>query len=58
MPPIVMTVIGAIDPGELGITLAHEHLLLDLTCVWHPPHEPWQQPLVDARPTLANCCAC
>jgi phosphotriesterase-related protein len=28
----VQTVLGPIDPSELGITVAHEHLLLDITC--------------------------
>ena len=25
----VMTVLGAVDPAELGITLTHDHLLVD-----------------------------
>jgi len=29
----VMTVQGLIEPGELGITLVHEHLILDITSV-------------------------
>ena len=28
----MQTVLGPIDPTELGITVAHEHLLLDITC--------------------------
>jgi phosphotriesterase-related protein len=28
----VQTVLGPIDPSELGITVTHEHLLLDITC--------------------------
>ena len=28
----VMTVLGPISPDELGITMTHEHLLIDLTC--------------------------
>ena len=26
----IQTVLGAIDPGELGVTLTHEHILIDL----------------------------
>ena len=29
MTPIVRTVLGDIDPGELGVTLTHEHLLIE-----------------------------
>ena len=47
-----MTVLGPVAPEELGVTLPHEHLLLDLTCLWHPPLHPWQEPLVNAVPTL------
>ena len=28
----VLTVLGPIEPEELGITITHEHLLLDVTC--------------------------
>jgi phosphotriesterase-related protein len=33
----VMTVSGAIDAGELGVTLMHEHLLNDCSSCWNPP---------------------
>lgn len=33
----VMTVTGAIDAGELGVTLMHEHLLNDCSSCWNPP---------------------
>ncbi len=35
----VQTVLGTIDPGELGVTLAHEHLLVDLSPLRKPPKE-------------------
>ncbi len=35
----VMTVRGEIDVAELGVTLPHEHLLCDLSALWHPPGE-------------------
>ena len=28
----VQTVLGPVDPSELGVTVTHEHLLLDITC--------------------------
>jgi len=36
----VMTVQGLIDPEELGITLVHEHLVVDGTDWWQEPVEP------------------
>lgn len=33
----IQTVLGAIKPEELGITLPHEHLLCDFTCVMAEP---------------------
>lgn len=32
----VVTVTGEIDPADLGITLTHEHLLVDATVYWDP----------------------
>ncbi|MDQ2744861.1 MAG: phosphotriesterase-related protein, partial [Chloroflexota bacterium] len=54
MMPQIMTVRGPIDPAGLGITLAHEHVLIDLTCLWEQGHEEWQRSLTDALPTLRN----
>jgi phosphotriesterase-related protein len=51
---LVMTVRGPIAVKDLGITLMHEHLLIDLTHLWDPPTSDWQAPLVDSVPTLAN----
>src|SRR5690606_22122137 len=28
-PPVVMTVLGPIGPGDMGMTLPHEHVLVD-----------------------------
>jgi len=36
----VMTVNGPIDAGELGITLPHEHLFVDLRFTWKQPDDP------------------
>ncbi len=35
----VMTVLGPIPAEELGVTLTHEHLLIDVTCYWQAPRE-------------------
>ena len=36
----VMTVRGPVPLDSLGITLMHEHLLLDARSWWHRPAEP------------------
>jgi len=36
---LVQTVLGAIHPDELGVTLTHEHLLIDLAFHREPPSE-------------------
>jgi phosphotriesterase-related protein len=35
----IQTVLGLIEPDELGVTLTHEHLLVDLTVILNPPIE-------------------
>ena len=35
----VQTVPGPIEPGALGVTQTHEHLLIDLGCYFAPPAE-------------------
>jgi phosphotriesterase-related protein len=49
----IMTVLGPIEPEALGVTLAHEHLLFDLRCLWEEP-PPERAHLADAEPTLEN----
>jgi phosphotriesterase-related protein len=39
----VQTVLGMIDPGEMGITLPHEHLFADITCLVEAPYEASQR---------------
>ncbi|MGZ3628941.1 MAG: phosphotriesterase family protein, partial [Ktedonobacteraceae bacterium] len=49
----ITTVLGNIAPEELGITLGHEHLLIDLRGLWeNPPNE--RAYLIDQKPTLEN----
>ena len=50
----VMTVRGPISADDLGVTLTHEHVFIDLSFLWDPPTSDWQKPLVDADITLAN----
>ena len=49
----IRTVLGDIAPDELGITLGHEHLLIDLRGLWDNP-PPIRAHLVDQDPTLEN----
>jgi phosphotriesterase-related protein len=49
-----MTVLGPIAPEELGVTLSHEHLLIDLRSRWSPPTAPERMALADAPPTPEN----
>lgn len=48
-----MTVLGPIEPDQLGVTLSHEHLLFDLRCLWEPPPAA-RAHLVDAELTEEN----
>ena len=33
----VLTVLGPVDPGDLGLAITHEHLLIDLSVVFVEP---------------------
>ena len=35
----VQTVLGLVEPGALGVTMPHEHLFVDLSCMFDPPTE-------------------
>src|SRR5438128_587594 len=49
----IRTVLGDIAPEELGITLGHEHLLIDLRGLWtNPPPE--RAYLINQEPTVEN----
>ena len=43
-----MTVLGPVSPEELGPTVTHEHLLIDLTCYWQRPKDPDRAALAEA----------
>lgn len=49
----VRTVLGDISPEALGITLGHEHLLIDLRGLWEEPPAN-RAYLVNQEPTLEN----
>lgn len=48
----VQTVLGAVEPGTLGITLTHEHLLIDVGCYFEMPEEASKRYYVDKPVTM------
>ena len=50
----VQTVLGPRAPEDLGITMMHEHLLVDLRRVYAPPEDPKDLPLATAPLSLDN----
>lgn len=44
----LMTVTGPIKPEQLGVTLPHEHLLIDLSCLWQFPKDESREHLISA----------
>lgn len=53
----VQTVLGPVDPEDLGVTLAHEHLLIDQSCggvYFSEPEESNQRALTHQPVTLEN----
>lgn len=44
----VMTVLGPVPASQLGITLPHEHIFLDLSCWWSHPKSQDRVALIDA----------
>ena len=48
------TVLGAIDAGELGVTLTHEHLLIDLGSTFEPPQDASSYSLAYQPVTIEN----
>ena len=47
-----LTVLGPIDPDRLGVTLTHEHLLIDMGCYFAMPDEASERANVDAPFTM------
>lgn len=50
----VMSVLGPVKSDELGITLPHEHIFIDLSCLWHDPIDEKRKVLVDAKVAMSN----
>lgn len=49
----VQTVLGLIEPGQLGCTMTHEHLTMDYSCCYHPPPS-GQEALTDQPIEMKN----
>lgn len=54
MPRTVQTVLGCVDSETIGTTLTHEHLLIDLTCLFLEPSEASRKALAHQPVTIAN----
>ena len=53
--PAINTVLGPVSPSELGVTLVHEHLLINLTAQQGAlPRETQLRALADAKVELSN----
>ena len=50
---MVQAVTGLLDPSTLGVTMPHEHLFVDVTCMFDPPTE-----ASDCRCALRSIAAC
>ena len=48
------TVLGSVDPSKLGVTLTHEHLLIDLSVVFVKPSNEVDRSLSDEPVSLHN----
>ena len=48
----IQTLLGLIEPDELGITLTHEHALIDLSCYFVMPEEATERWYVDKPFTM------
>jgi phosphotriesterase-related protein len=50
----VMTVLGPVAAEELGVTITHEHLLIDMTCYFQAPVEATLKEFVEAPVEIQN----
>ena len=50
----IQTVVGTIDPSELGITHTHEHLLIDFLRSFQMPEEASEREWVDAKLSIGR----
>ena len=49
-----MTVTGAIEPDQLGFTLSHEHLVIDLSMYAEPSSDPLEAAFFDGKVTMES----
>ncbi len=54
MTGMVQTVLGPVPASELGITLMHEHILADVTCLFEEPSDPAERDLAYQPLSLQN----
>ncbi len=54
MQGLVQTVLGAVEPSELGVTTTHEHLYIDFSFMFKPPDDGADAGMADAPLTLEN----
>src|SRR5438309_11729812 len=52
LPNTINTVTGALDAKDMGVTLSHEHLLLDASIWYEKPNDRELQKIADAPITL------
>ena len=50
----IQTVLGPIDPAQLGITMAHEHLVVDVECNFIMPEEATAKSMIDMKVSQDN----
>jgi phosphotriesterase-related protein len=51
---VIQTVLGAVAPEQLGITMSHVHLTLDILCWYMPPQDPALRALAEKPLGLEN----
>ena len=51
---LVMTVDGAIPAAEMGVTLMHEHILLDASKLWQCPCKASEMAIAEAPVSIEN----
>jgi phosphotriesterase-related protein len=51
---VLRTVLGDIDPGQMGVTLPHEHLVSDSSVWLQPPRDDLGWRMAEAEPAIDN----
>ena len=51
----IQTVLGVIDADDLGVTLSHEHLLIDMKVYFSEPREAGLQRVAHEPVSIKNC---